>query len=133
MVLKSKRIFYIEDDLKNRAIAQTILERAGATVGFERWGRDDGIARLEGFKPIDVILLDLMFPGGVTGYMIFDVINAHPDFAAVPVIAVSASDPTVEIPKAQAKGFAGFISKPISLMTFPEQIISVLNGARVWA
>jgi CheY-like chemotaxis protein len=53
-------------------------------------------------------------------------------FDSVPVIAVSALDPTVEIPKARAKGFAGFISKPLKLLYFAEQIASVTTGVKVW-
>src|SRR5687768_4055245 len=99
MLLKDKRIFYVEDDLKNRAIIQMILERAGAKVGFERWGREDTVIRLREFAPIDLILLDLMFPRDVSGYDIFDAIRACGEFQDVPIIAVSASDPSIEIPR----------------------------------
>lgn len=130
--LKNKRIFYIEDDVKNRAIAQMILEQSGATVGFERWGRANAIVMLQAFMPIDAILLDLMFPQGVTGYDVFEAIRANSAFDHIPVIAVSASDPAIEIPRAKQLGFAGFISKPIDIRLFPQQIARCIEGESIW-
>jgi len=131
MILDNKRIFYVEDDVKNQIIVQTMLEHAGAVVGFARWGGDNVIAKLCNFQP-DIILLDLSMPFGVSGYDVFDFIRESEIFDSVPVIAVSALDPTVEIPKARAKGFAGFISKPLKLLYFAEQIASVTTGVKVW-
>jgi len=47
-------------------------------------------------------------------------------------VAVSASESAVAIPKVKAKGFAGFISKPIDYDRFPNQIVAVLNQEAVW-
>jgi two-component system cell cycle response regulator DivK len=74
----------------------------------------------------------LMFPRNVSGYDIFEVIHNDPRFAHLPVVAVSASDPSIEVPRTRAKGFAGFISKPITLQQFPDQIAAVLNHESIW-
>jgi CheY-like chemotaxis protein len=132
MKLEGKRIFYVEDDVKNRSLVQIILEQAGATIGFERWGKDQTLPRLRAFAPVDLILLDLMLPRGVTGYDVFDAIRAEPEFAHVPIVAISASDPSIEIPRTRARGFAGFISKPIDLQSFPTQISTLINGQQIW-
>jgi CheY-like chemotaxis protein len=132
MQLAGKRIFYIEDDLKNRLIMQMILETAGAMVDFEAWGNPQVVVtKLTLFRP-HIILLDLMFPAKVSGYDVYDVIREHSQFSAVPIIAVSASDPAVEIPKAREKGLSGFIAKPIDGKTFVSQISTVLQGQQVW-
>src|SRR5258708_4663684 len=130
--LKGKRIFYIEDDVNNRVIATLILERAGAIVGFERWGGEDAITRLKAFQPIDLILCDLAFPNQITGYHIFERIHAIPEFAAMPIIAISSADPTTEMPKVRAIGFDGFISKPINMMTFGQYLSKAINGEKIW-
>ncbi|MBC8098045.1 MAG: response regulator [Armatimonadetes bacterium] len=132
MLLKGKRVFYVEDDLNNRAIVQMMLEREGASMSFERWGRADTVTRLTAFMPVDLILLDLMFPQGVTGYDVYDAIRTHSEFDAIPIIAISASDASVEIPKVRARGFTGYISKPINFRMFPSQILAILNGQPVW-
>ena len=131
MNLDRKRIFIVEDNASNRAIVQTILERQGAIIAFDRWGRDT-CKRLHDFAPVDLVILDLMFPNNITGYDIFDSIRKITEFALVPVVAVSAADPSEAIPTAQAKGFAGFISKPIDFMRFSQQIAEILDGNELW-
>lgn len=130
-ILDHKRIFMVEDHSGNRAIMQTLLEQHGATVGFERWGTDT-LAYLHKFGTPDVIILDLMFPNGVTGYDIFDVIRTDAHFAAVPIVAVSASEAAHAIPKAKSQGFAGFIPKPFDFDAFPRQIAAIIAGENLW-
>lgn len=132
MLLKDKRIFIVEDNLENRVIMQIILTRQGAKLEFDRWGRDS-VRRLKAFKPVDLIILDLMLGMGVTGYQIFDEIRAAPEFAGVPVVAVSASDPSQAIPMTKKKGFAGFIAKPVDDDLFPEQLAKIMNAGQVWS
>jgi CheY-like chemotaxis protein len=130
--LKDKRVFMFEDNLGNRAVMQMLLEQEGATVAFERWGQNYE-EKLESFAPIDLILLDLMYPNNVSGFDIYDHIRTLPAFVNVPIVAVSAADAQTAMPKAKDKGFAGFISKPINLWVFPEQLLSILEGHHVWA
>ena len=131
MNLEGKRIFIVEDNATNRAIIQTILERHGVTIGFDRWGKDT-CKRLHEFAPVDLVILDLMFPNNITGYDIFDSIRQLSQFRHVPVVAVSAADPSEAIPTAQARGFAGFISKPIDFVRFCHQIAEILDGNELW-
>ena len=83
--------------------------------------------------PVDIILMDLMLRFGVSGYEIFDQLRELPEFASIPVLAVSASDPEVEMPRLRAKGFAGFVSKPISFQEFPLQVAAAIEGEKVWS
>jgi CheY-like chemotaxis protein len=131
LILHKKRIFIVEDDLFNRSIMQTLLERQGAVIAFERWGADT-VERLQAFSPVDIILMDLMFPNDVTGYDIFDKVRAHTEFDHIPIVAVSASDPSSEIPKVKSKGFAGFITKPVNFALFARQIADILEGKSIW-
>lgn len=130
-LLENKRIFIVEDNLANRAIEQMILERNGAKTAIERYGTDT-VRKLQAFAPVDIIIMDLMLPDGVSGFDVADEVRKFPEFKAVPIVAVSASDPSESMPLAVAKGFAGFISKPIDFDTFPGQIARILNGEKVW-
>jgi CheY-like chemotaxis protein len=131
MYLKNKRIFILEDNLENKAIAQMLLERAGATVTVDRWATET-LNHLKKFAPIDVILLDLMLPGQITGYDIFQQIRQCPEFNYTPIVAVSAADVSTAVPKAQDMGFSGFISKPIDFRLFAQQIKQVADGESIW-
>jgi CheY-like chemotaxis protein len=131
MILDKKRIFIVDDNIENRVIAILILERAGAKTAYDRWGKDT-VAALKRFAPVDLILLDLMFPGNVTGYNVFDEIRADPNFVSVPIVAVSATDPASALPIVRSKGFAGFIRKPVDFLMLPRQILSILSGQSIW-
>src|SRR5258707_14115455 len=101
MLLSNRRIFLIEDELINLNMLQILLENHEARVSYERWGRDT-ISRLQNFAPIDLILLDLNFPDDVSGFDVFDAIRQLPEFADVPIAAVSAMDPGEAVPKSRA-------------------------------
>jgi two-component system, cell cycle response regulator DivK len=132
MILKSKHIFIVEDNLQNRVVFQMALTRQGATVDFERWGRDT-LAQLKKLSfTYHLIILDLMLAEGVSGFEIYNEIRDLPNYADTPIVAVSAMDPALAIPKAQAQGFAGFITKPIDNHLFPQQIAKLIDGEKVW-
>ena len=131
-VLQGKRVFCFEDDAKNRSVIETILQAAGATIRFDTWGFIEiSLPKIKAFQP-DVILLDLMLMGRVSGYDIYEMLRTKPYFDAVPIVAVSASDPALEIPKARKMGFAGFIGKPVDIHLFPNQIAAIIGGEKVW-
>lgn len=131
MNLKGKRIFIIEDKPDNYIVIKLILEPYEVEVWFDRWGKHV-MERLREFVPVDLILLDLMFPDGISGFDLFDQIRADPLFASVPIVAVSASTPSEVIPRVRQKGFAGFIAKPVDDDLLPGQIDRILGGQPVW-
>lgn len=133
MSIKGKRIFYVEDDLRNRSVVQMLVEQTGAELGFERWGRDETIKKLREFGQVDLILLDLMFPNNVSGYDIYKTIRQHSEFDNIPIAAISAADPSIEMTKARHLGFSGYIAKPISLHKFIDQIANLITGHSVWS
>ncbi|MBN1311073.1 MAG: response regulator [Anaerolineae bacterium] len=130
-ILENKRIFIVEDDVSNMAIFAVTLSNCGAKVIQDHWNAST-LSLLKRNMPVDIIVLDLMLRRGISGYDIFDSIRADPDLASIPVVAVSASDPEIEIPRAQGKGLVGFIGKPISLLDFPKQIADCLSGEHIW-
>jgi len=132
MILKDKRIFIVEDNMQNRLVFQMALIRHGASVDFERWGRDT-LYHLQNLSRVDLIVLDLMLAEGVTGFDIFDQIRGLEKYATVPIIAVSAMDPSIAIPKLRKQGFSGFIAKPIDNALFPKQLASIIAGESVWS
>ena len=130
--LEDKRIFMVEDNQGNAAIIQMLLEQSNARVFRGRWGGTETLDLLEKYSPIDVILMDLMLPNGVTGFDVFHMIREQPEMVDIPIIAVSASDPSSVLPKVRATGFAGFIAKPVDFTHFADQILAVLNGTDRW-
>ena len=130
-VLEGKRILIVEDDVTNMAVYQATLKRSGAVV-LQDNRNSDTINMLRQFLPIDIILLDLMLRHSINGYDIFDGIKRDPELAHIPVLAVSAADPGIEMPKAKERGFAGFIGKPLNPFEFPQQVAACIAGRGIW-
>jgi CheY-like chemotaxis protein len=130
-MLQNKRIFVIEDNIDNRVVYHLIFVKHGILFEFDRWGTST-VSKLKAFGPVDLIIVDLMLPNGVTGFNIYSEIRGERLLKHVPIIAVSASDPSIVIPKVRGMGFSGFIAKPIDYIQFPKQLEQVLNGEPVW-
>lgn len=131
MTLDGKRILIVEDNTLNRVVYQITLGVAGAFLVFDRWGRD-AVTRLKKSQDWDLVILDLMLYGGISGFDIFQEIRATNQYDQIPIIAVSAAEPAVALPKARELGFSGFISKPIDESQFVHQISSVIEGREIW-
>jgi CheY-like chemotaxis protein len=130
MKLWNKRVFYIEDNAANSGVIATLLQLEGAKVGRDTWGTR-WYERLRIFTPVDLILLDLNLPNGLSGYDVYEQIRQHHEFDKVPVVIVSANDPEIEMPIARARGLDGYIPKPLS-GNFPNLVAHVIKGNKVW-
>lgn len=132
MLLAGKHIYVIEDDPMNLAVIRTILKRAGAIVPFDHWG-DTTLSRMLDYPfKIDMFLLDIMLPHNISGYDILDAIRAEPELSDIPIVAVTASDPDVEMNKARRYGFDSYISKPLDRLKFAQMIAYILDGQEIW-
>jgi len=129
-LLKNRLIFVIEDNPGNLAVLSMYLEQEGAKVKVERYGINTVQAILKAM-PVDLIVTDLMLPKGLSGFDVYDQIRQVPELAHIPVVAVSAADPDSAMLKARQKGFAGFISKPVTRQ-IAKQLAEVLSGKTVW-
>ena len=130
MLLLRKKIFILEDNSMNRVVFRMSLITQGAYIEFDQWGRDT-MEKIENYNP-DLIILDLMLPDGDSGYDVFKQIREHEEYDHVPIVAISASEPAIALPKTKSMGFSGFIAKPIDETIFPQQMAKVLAGEAVW-
>jgi len=131
MQLEGKRIFLVEDNIGNQTITKTLLQAHGAIVATHLNGHKV-LVSLKDFCPVDLIILDLMLPDGVTGYDILSRIRDDERFHQIPIIAMSVLDRSVAVPQAKRRGFSGFISKPIKFQDFPNQIAQIISGEPIW-
>jgi CheY-like chemotaxis protein len=130
-LLANKRIVIVEDDVANMAVFSVTLKRSGARIVQDPWNTGT-LELIKENMPVDLIILDLMLRRGASGYDIFEMLKADPDLSSIPVVIISASDPQIEIPKAQDKGFAGYICKPIEQMQLARQLADIIAGEPVW-
>jgi two-component system cell cycle response regulator len=113
------RILIVEDNPANLALMEYLLRAFGHTPLVARDG-DAGVAQAIAERP-DLILLDLHMPK-VDGFEAARRIRLEPALAGIPLIAVTASAMVGDRDRILAKGFDGYIAKPITPETFVEQV-----------
>jgi CheY-like chemotaxis protein len=109
------RVLLVEDSPMNRRLVRDILVVRGHEV-IEAASVDEAKKKLDG-APYDVVLLDVMLPGG-GGEAVVVAIRASEIYRSVPVVAVTAFAMPGDKERLLANGFDGYISKPIDTKQF---------------
>lgn len=113
------RVLYIEDDNNNRLLVERVLLAEGydvvtadtAELGIEIAASD----------PPDIILMDINMPN-MDGFMATAALRQLPQLDHIPIIAVTANVMKGDKEETLAAGCDGYISKPIDIDRFPEEI-----------
>jgi two-component system, cell cycle response regulator DivK len=113
------KILLIEDNPNNRYLVTFLLEARGHEVVPAHDGRA-GIALALALQPA-LVLLDIQLPE-MDGYEVARALKAHPDSAALPIVAVTSFAMLGDRERALAAGCDGYIEKPIDPETFGAQV-----------
>lgn len=93
-----KKILIIEDDTSLVKAYQEMFKAQDASVVTAATGQE-GLTLVQSEKP-DVILLDVMLPGGMNGFDILEQLKKNPDTQQIPVIVLTNLDSEEKIAKA---------------------------------
>jgi len=106
----NKRILLVEDNYMNRVLVREILNLKGFEV-IEATNGAEAIRILAEQTP-DLILMDLHLPemDGITATRI---IKAQERYRNIPVLALTAAGSREDEDEMMARGFDGFVTKPI--------------------
>ncbi len=104
-----KKILWVEDD----ALLGTVLSRELASSEFDLIQAKDGeqaMSLLKGIIP-DLIMVDLLLPGGMDGFAILGEIQADPRLTGIPTIVLSNLSKTADMERARKLGVSRFLVK----------------------
>ena len=112
-------ILIVEDNDKNLKLVRDLLQVKGyrtleaetATVGID-------LARTH--SP-DLILMDIQLPD-LSGDVALGQLRAEPSTAGIPVIALTAHAMAGDRERLMGQGFDGYLTKPINIREFPDQV-----------
>jgi two-component system cell cycle response regulator DivK len=123
--LAKKHILLVEDNETNLILFQEILESRGYLVHIARNGFE-ALDILEAMTP-DLILMDIHLPE-LDGLSVVKAIRSSNHLANVKIIGLSALAMESDIKSALQAGCNGYITKPISVHAFIEEVERHLAG-----
>jgi len=124
IVLDSKNILIVEDDLDIRELISFNLQNEGHQV-FEAKDGEAGIDKAREKLP-DLILLDLMLPG-IQGLDVCRIIKSDQETKETPIIMVTALGQEEDIVKGLETGADDYITKPFSIKVLIARVNAVLK------
>ncbi|MBB3983612.1 two-component system cell cycle response regulator DivK [Sphingobium fontiphilum] len=119
----AKRVLVVEDNELNLKLFCDLLRAHGHETLAVRDGRDL-IAQASDFSP-DLVIMDIHLPH-VSGMDLIVALKRHAALAAVPVMAVTAYAGKGDEDAVRAAGAQAYVSKPISVKRFVEQVDALL-------
>lgn len=124
-VMTAKKIMIVEDNELNMKLFNDLLEAHGyQTVTLREGSKALETAKAE--KP-DLILMDIQLPE-ISGLDLTRSLKQEEDLKNIPIIAVTAFAMKGDEDKIRESGCEGYISKPISIVSFIETIKNHLDG-----
>ncbi len=114
-----KTILVVDDNEDSRDLVKKILKKYNYQV-IEAVDGEEAIAKAIAYRPA-LILMDISIPK-IDGYEATRRLKERPDFKDTPIIAFTAHAMKGDQEKALEAGCNGYISKPINVREFPEQI-----------
>jgi two-component system cell cycle response regulator DivK len=121
------KILIVEDSSDNMTLFRTLLTLKGHEVNGLTGG--EGLLEMIERAAPDLVLMDIQLPGK-DGYALLEEIR-HSRFAELRVVALTAHAMAGDSARALESGFDGYITKPIDIRAFPDQITRAINGEQV--
>ncbi|WP_443078586.1 HAMP domain-containing protein [Streptomyces sp. NBC_01497] len=107
----AEKVLIVDDDVRNVFALTSVLEAHGLTVLYAENGRE-GIEVLEQHDDVTVVLMDIMMPE-MDGYETTTAIRRMPQFAGLPIIALTAKAMKGDREKAIESGASDYVTKPV--------------------
>ncbi|MGW5176980.1 HAMP domain-containing protein [Streptomyces sp. NPDC004082] len=117
----SEKVLIVDDDIRNVFALTSVLEQHGLSVLYAENGRE-GIEVLEQHDDVTVVLMDIMMPE-MDGYATTTAIRRMPQFAGLPIIALTAKAMKGDREKAIESGASDYVTKPVD----PDHLLSVME------
>lgn len=129
--LDAVAVLVVEDDPLNAILIQKLLAITGVGEVVCCKTGEEARSAVQQMSRIDLVLLDLQMPGE-DGFSVFEWLLTQPKLATARIVAASANVMSKDVDRAANMGFDGFLGKPFNFDRFPDQIIRLLQGERVW-
>ena len=118
------RVLIVEDNPDNMKLFKAVLGIRGHSVAGLPGG--ENLLSTVSAERFDIILLDIQLPGE-DGYQLLDRLKRAKPAELPPVVALTAHAMSGDREKALGAGFDGYLTKPINVGTFAEEVEAFLR------
>ncbi|WP_307124650.1 HAMP domain-containing protein [Streptomyces sp. B1I3] len=118
---RGEKVLIVDDDIRNVFALTSVLEQHGLTVLYAENGRE-GIEVLEQHDDVTIVLMDIMMPE-MDGYATTTAIRRMPQFAGLPIVALTAKAMKGDREKAIDCGASDYVTKPVD----SDHLLSVME------
>ncbi len=112
-------VLIVEDNEKNLKLATDVLRFHGFRIVQAATGEEAMVVAREQMP--DLVLMDIGLPG-IDGVEATRRLKNEESTAGIPIVALTASVMQADRARFAVAGFAGFIAKPIDVLTFPDEV-----------
>jgi two-component system cell cycle response regulator DivK len=119
--MANELILIVEDNEKNLKLARDILQFKGFRT-LDAVTAEQALLLAAEHSP-DLILMDIQLPG-MDGVTALGHLRNDPRTATIPVVALTALAMKDDRERFMKAGFTGYLTKPISVREFPDQVRS---------
>ncbi|MBE0598679.1 MAG: response regulator [Desulfuromonadales bacterium] len=119
-----KKILVVDDQENLRQLLQLVLG-SGEREIYEAESGERAIEIAHTAEP-DLIILDLVMPGGMDGLAALEILKADPQTRRCPVLVLTAWDQLEERERALESGAMEFMAKPFDLRALQQKVSQLL-------
>jgi len=119
-----KKILIVDDEEKVRKLVEVTLSVGDLEILHASSG-DEALKITREAKP-DIILLDIMMPGGLDGFDVCKLLKKDPDTKDIYIIMLTAKGQQVDREKGLALGADDYFVKPFSPMELMDKLDKIL-------
>ena len=121
---EKKKILVVDDNQDSRELVMKILGKKNYQL-LEAFDGEDALNKIMAEKP-NLVLMDISMPK-IDGYEVTRRLKAMDAYKDIPIVALTAHAMKGDCEKALAAGCKGYITKPINIREFSEQISQYLK------
>ncbi len=125
--MSGELILLVEDNEANLKLARDVLQFNGYRI-LEAGTAQNGIELARAHRP-DLILMDIQLPG-VDGVTALRQLKADPITASLKIVALTAFAMREDQERLMSAGFDGYLSKPLDIRKFPDQVRQFCDAQR---
>jgi CheY-like chemotaxis protein len=121
-----KTVMVVDDQASVRQLLEIALKKEGRVILAVDSG-EKAIVSAQAKLP-DLILMDIMMPGGMDGFKAIEILKSNPSTCSCPVLVLSAKNQEADRERSIQLGAEGYLAKPFTLKTLIEQVENILKN-----